>query len=141
MAQTNLKVRSANRIVVLIDGKQVGALQSVRFSEDYGVEQVYGIGDIEPVESVPTAARYSISVSNVVLRKDSLRKLGIVPEDGAGALKGRVLDFEQYDKDTGELLRAFRGCTYGSGDVDISKNAIVMASASFMALTVSGTGV
>lgn len=141
MAKTNLKVRSANRVAVVIDGQQVGALQSVRFSEDYGVEQVYGIGDIEPVESVPTAARYSLSVSNIVLRKSSLRALGIVPEDGAAALQGRVLDFEQYDKETGELLRAFRGCTYSSGDVDISKNAILMSSASFMALTVSGTGV
>lgn len=141
MAQTNLKVRSANRVDVVIDGKRVGAVQSVRFSEDYGVEQVYGIGDIEPVESVPTAARYSLSVSNVVLRKASLRSLGIVPEDGAAALQGRVISFEQYDKETGELLRAFRGCTYSSGDVDISKNAILMSSASFVALTVSGTGV
>lgn len=139
--KTNLKVRSANRVAVLLDGKQVGAMQSVRFSDDYGVEQVYGIGDIDPVESVPTAARYSISVSNVVLRNASLRALGLVPENGSGALLGQVFDIEVYDKDTGDLLRRYGGCTYASGDVDVSKNAILMSSATFMALTVTGTGV
>lgn len=141
MSKVNLKVRSANRIAVLLDGKQVGALQSVRFSDDFGLEQVYGIGDTDPIESVPTAARYSISVSNVVLNSASLRSMGIVPENGADALRGVVFDIEQYDKDTGALLRKFSGCSYGSGDVDVSRNAIIMSSASFMALGVSGTGV
>lgn len=141
MAKVNLKVRSANRIAILLDGRQVGALQSVRFSDDYGVEQVYGIGDTDPIESVPTAARYSISVSNVVLNAASLRSLGLVPENGAAALQGLVFDIEQYDKDTGTLLRKYGGCTYASGDVDVSKNAIVMSSASFVALSVSGSGV
>jgi hypothetical protein len=76
-----------------------------------------------------------------VLNKTSLRALGIVPENGAAALQGLVFDIEQYDKDTGDLLRKYSGCSYASGDVDVSKNAIVMSSASFMALTVSGTGV
>ena len=137
----NQNVRSANRVAVVLDGKQVGAMQSVRFSDDYGLEQVYGIGDIDPVESVPTAARYSISVSNVVLSKKVLRGLGLVPENGAGALQGAVFDIEVYDKDDGTLLRKYGGCSYASGDVDVTKNAIIMNSAQFMALTVEGTGV
>lgn len=141
MSKVNLKVRSANRVAVVLDGKQVGAMQSVRMSDDYGLEGVYGIGDIDPVEHVPSAARYSLSVSNVVLRKESLRSLGLVPENGAGALQGVVFDIEVYDKDTGELLRKYGGCSYASGDVDVSKNAIIMSSAQFMALTVTGTGV
>ena len=141
MSKVNLKVRSANRIAVLLDGKQVGALQSVRFSDDVGLEGVYGIGDTDPIEHVPTAARYSISLSNVVLNASSLRRLGIVPENGAAALQGVVFDIEQYDKETGDLLRKYSGCSYASGDVDVTKNAIIMSSAQFMALTVSGTGV
>lgn len=141
MSKVNLKVRSANRVAILLDGQQVGAMQSVRMSDDYGLEGVYGIGDIDPVEHVPSGARYSLSVSNVVLRSASLRALGIVPENGSAALKGIVFDIEVYDKDTGDLLRKYSGCSYASGDVDVSKNAILMSSASFMALTASGTGV
>ena len=40
-----------------------------------------------------------------------------------------------------ELLRKYEGCSYASGDVDVTKNAIIMSSAQFMALRVSGTGV
>lgn len=141
MAKTNLKVRSGNRVAVLLDGRQIGGMQSVRMSEDYGHEGVYGIGDTDPIEHVPSAARYSISASNVVLSTASLRSVGLAAENGADALKGRVFDIELYDKDSGELLRAYRGCSYVSGDVDVSKNAILMSSAQFMALAIEGTGV
>lgn len=131
----NANVRSANRLAIVFDGKQVGALQSVRCSDDYGLEGVYGIGDIDPVEHVPTAARYTLSVSNVVFKKHQMRSAGLVPKNGQEALKGLVFDIEQYDKETGALLQVYRGCSYASGDMDVSRNAIVMANATFLALT------
>lgn len=137
--RTNANVRSANRIAILFDGKQIGAMQSVRSSDDYGLEGVYGIGDINPIEHVPTAARYTLSVSNVVLRTGAMRAAGLIPENGEDALKGQVFDIEQYDKDTGLLLRKYTGCSYASGDMDVSRNAIVMANATFMALNVTGS--
>lgn len=138
--KVNANVRTANRLAIVLDGKQIGALQSVRQSDDYGLEGVYGIGDIDPIEHVPTAARYTLSVSNVVLRKGDMRQAGLIPENGAAALKGLVFDIEQYDKDTGDLLRKYVGCSYASGDIDVSRNAIVMANATFMALGVTGGG-
>lgn len=140
MATTNVQSQSGNRVAVMLDGIQVGAMQSVRMSASYGLEPVYGIGDIDPLEHVPTAARYPISVSNVVLRKGALRKAGLAPENGAAALKGVVFDIEVYSKDDGTLLQKYQGCSYDSGDVDVSRNAIVMSSAQFMALTISGNG-
>lgn len=131
----NANVRSANRLAIVFDGKQIGALQSVRCSDDYGLEGVYGIGDIDPLEHVPTAARYTLSVSNVVFKTNQMRAAGIAPQNGQDALKGLVFDLESYDKDTGALLFAYRGVSYASGDMDISRNAIVMSNASFMALT------
>ena len=133
----NANVRSANRLVIVFDGRQVGALQSVRQSDDYGLEGVYGIGDIDPIEHVPTAARYTLSVSNVVFKTHQMRAAGLVPQNGQEALKGLVFDIEQYDKETGRLLVAYRGCSYASGDMDVSRNAIVMSNATFMALTKS----
>lgn len=134
----NIQVQSGNRVAIVLDGKQIGAMQSCRMSDSYGLEGVYGIGDIDPIENVPTAANYSLSVSNVVLRKGAMRAAGLIPENGQAALKGLVFDVEVYDKDDGALIRKHVGCSYDSGDVDFQKNAIVMASAQFKCLGSGG---
>lgn len=139
MAQQNLKTRSGNRLVVVLDGKQVGLVQSVRMSDDYSPEPASGIGDIHVQEYVPTMARHTLSVSNMVLNRGSLREAGIAPENGDAVLQGLVFDIEVYSRDDGALLRKYVGCSYASGDVDITKHAIVMASATFNALDVTGT--
>lgn len=140
MPQTNLKTRSGNRIVVLLDGKQVGLIQSVRMNDDYAPEPASGIGDIHVQEYVPTMARHNLSVQAMVLNIGSLREAGIAIENGDGVLQGTVFDFEVFSKDDGTSLRKYTGCSYASGDVEISKHAIVMNSGTFNALDVHGTG-
>lgn len=141
MPQVNQKVRSGNRIIVVLDGVAVGLLQSIRGSDDYGPEPASGIGDIHAVEYVPTMARHTVSISKMVLDTETIRSLGIFPENGDAALKGLVFDIEQYDKDTGSLLRKWVGCSYASGDLDISKHSIAMSSGTFNALDVVGVGI
>jgi hypothetical protein len=140
MAQSNLKVRSGNRTVVQVDGKSVGLIQSVRASDDYGPEPASGIGDIHVQEFVPTMARHNLSISTMVLNTSSLLQLGIAVENGDGALKGLVFDIVTMDKDTGKVLRTYSGCSYASGDVEVSKHAIIMMNGQFNALDVRGTG-
>ena len=65
--QTNLKVRSGNRTVISFGSIDIGLVQSVRSSDDYGHEGASGIGDAHVVEYVPGQARHSISVSKMVL--------------------------------------------------------------------------
>jgi len=137
--QQNLKVRSGNRIVVVFDGKQIGMVRSVRASDDYGLEPASGIGDIHVQEYVPSMARHSLSISSMVLIKGAMMASGIVPENGDAALQGLVFDLEQYDKDSGVLIRKYVGCSYSSGDIDISAHQIVVQSGQFMALDVTGT--
>ena len=69
----------------------------------------------------------------------TLTNSGIAMENGDGVLQGLVFDFEVYSKDDGTLLRKYIGCSYASGDLEISKHAIVMASGQFLALDVTGT--
>lgn len=140
MAQQNLKTRSGNRIVVMFDGKQVGLVQSVRMSDDYSPEPASGIGDIHVQEYVPTMARHSISVQAMVLNRGSLREAGVAVENGDDILRGLVFDIVTLSKDDGAVLRKYVGCSYASGDVDVSKHSIVMNSAQFNALDVQGTG-
>lgn len=139
MATTNLKTRTGNRIVVTLDGKQIGLMQSVRMNDDYSPEPASGIGDIHVQEYVPSMARHNLSVSAMVLNRGSMRQAGISAENGDDMLLGKVFDIEVYSKDDGTLLRKYMGCSYASGDLEVSKHAIVMSSGTFNALDVSGT--
>lgn len=140
MAQQNLKVRSGNRIIVTLDGQQVGTMKSCRMNDDYSPEPVTGIGDIHVVEHVPTVARHSLSCSVVVLNSGALRQRGIALENGDDALRGTVFDIVIMSKDDGEILRKYTGCSYASGDMEVAANAVVMSNAQFNAIDVSGTG-
>lgn len=137
--KSNVKTRSGNRIVVVMDGKQIGLVRSVRSNDDYAPEPASGIGDIHVVEHVPTMARHSLSISAMVLIKGAMMEAGIVPENGDAILQGLVFDLEQYDKDTGKLLRKYVGVSYASGDMDINAHQIVVQSGQFNAIDVVGT--
>lgn len=139
-ASQNLKTRSGNRIIVTFGGVQVGLVQSVRMNDDYSPEPASGVGDIHVQEYVPTMARHNLSVSTMVLNVGSLRAAGIAMENGDAVLQGLVFDIESYSKDDGTLLRKYIGCSYASGDIEVSKHAIVMNSATFNALDATGTG-
>jgi len=139
-ASVNLKTRTGNRVDVTFGGVRIGGMQSVRMSQDYGHEGVYEIGSPEPIENVPGAARYPLSASNVVLIKGAMKKAGIAAENADAVLKGLVFDIEVFDKDSGELIQKYMGCSYTGGDTDVNRNQIIISSAQFLALTVSGTG-
>jgi hypothetical protein len=141
MGTPNVKTQTGNRVVVKFDGIQVGLLQSVRANDDYGPEPASGIGDIHVQEYVPTMARHSITVENMVLKAVSLRSAGLTPENGDAMLLGNVFDIIVQDKDTGDVLRKYMGCSYASGDVQFQKHAIVINNGVFNCLDVSGTGV
>ena len=140
MATVNHKVRSGNHMAVLLDGKNVGMLQSVSMSDDYGLEPASGIGDIHVQEYVPTMARHSLSVSSMILFTGAMRDAGITLENGDSALEGIVFDIVVSSSDDGTELRKYMGCSYASGDVEVNKHAIIVANGQFNALDVSGTG-
>lgn len=142
MALKNLRTRSGNRAVVYFDGQKVGLIQTVRMSDDYAPDPASGIGDIHVQEWVPTMARHNLNVSAMLLNRGALSQAGaIIPENGDDVLIGLVFDIEVVDKATNDLIRKYTGCSYASGDIEVSKHTIVMQSAVFNALDVAGTGV
>ena len=140
MATPNIQTQTGNRIVIEFDGQEVGLLQTCRGSDDYGLQPASGIGDIHAQEMVPTLARHTLSVTGMTLIRANLRRLGLFTENGDGALRGLTFDIVYYSKDTNEVLRVYRKCSFGSGDIDVSKHQIVMQSGTFLALDVSGVG-
>lgn len=141
MATQNLKTRSGNVARVYFDGQQVGLIQTVRMSDDYAPDPASGIGDIHVQEWVPTQARHSLNVSAMILARGSLSQAGaVVPENGDDILRGLVFDIEVIDRRTNDVIRKYTGCSYASGDIEVSKHTIVMQSAQFNALDAAGTG-
>jgi hypothetical protein len=138
MSKTNIIVRSSNVARVLIDGVEIGLCQNVRGSDSYGHEPASGIGDIRVQENVPTLARHNVSVGVLALRKTSLYKLGIIPENGEDVLQGNVVDIEVFDKATNEIVRKYLSCSYDSGDLEVTRNAIMGTNCQFVALDVAG---
>ena len=137
--QTNLQVRSGNRIIITFGGVQIGMLQSVSANDDYAPEPASGIGDIHVQENVPTIARHSLSVSVMVMNKGAMVKAGIAPENGDAVLLGIVFNIEIYSKDDGSLLANYIGCSYASGSLEVTKHAIVMQHGQLLALDRTGT--
>lgn len=141
MATENRIVNSGNRIEVQFDGKVVGLLQNLRMSDDFGHEPASGIGDIHVQEYVPSMARHSLSASTMILFTKNLRDSQVSMENGDAVLKGLVFDIVVYGRDpkNSGVLRKYVNCSYTGGDVEVSKHAILVANAQFVALDVTGT--
>lgn len=140
MSRTNIKARSGNRMQVRFDNQQIGLVQNLRGSDDYGPEPASGIGDIHVAEYVPTMARHTVSASAMVLYTGAMREAGISFVNGDDALRGNVFDIVVVDKESGAELRKYIDCSYASGDIEVNKHAIVVTNATFNALDVTGTG-
>lgn len=140
MATQNRNVRSGNLVYVYLDGQQIGAAQDASLEMDFAPEPVYGIGDIDPIENVPTRASYRLSVTQAVLNLQSLMAKGLIPENGDAALQGMVMDFVKVDRVTGQVIRKYIGCSYASGNISTRANGVIQVSGTFMALGAQGMG-
>jgi len=72
-------VRTGNKVVLKFGDTPIAFAQSARFQDDYGLEPVHVIGQLQTIEYVPMHARHQIQVSLLVVRNASLSKLGFEP--------------------------------------------------------------
>ncbi|CAH2606337.1 conserved protein of unknown function (plasmid) [Rhodovastum atsumiense] len=149
MPRENHQTFSGNRIEVRVDDRVIGLIQSVRLSDNYGLEDASGIGDIHVVEHVPSKAVHSVSISNMALVRQNLRsELAQMNENGEAVMRALIFDIVILSKGgpgpraigAGEILREIIGCSFDSGDVDITAHRITMQSGQFRALDVRGQG-
>lgn len=155
----NIVAHSGNLITLELDGKRFGTIRSMRVQDDYSPEPVSGVGDIHVQEWVPTMARHTISVEYAILKADSMRKQGIMDENGCGKLQGQEFDIAIYEKfpqqgsgggtatQTGVCdvqlseVRRYRHCSFASGSINIQAHQVVMSDATFYARDVVGKGI
>jgi hypothetical protein len=140
MPRSNVQVQTGNRILVKFDNQTIGMCQSVRASNDYGMQETSAIGDIHVVEYVPSIARHTLTAAFVVLKRALLEQAGIftLPENGDSVMLGRVFDVAIIDKDTGRALRTYKDCSFASDDIEVTKHAVVAKNTTILARDVVG---
>ena len=75
----NTGVRTGGKVVVEIDDVPIAFAQSARFRDDYGLEPVHIIGQLQTIEYVPMHARHEIQMAVLVVNKNSLSRMGLEP--------------------------------------------------------------
>lgn len=127
-------VHTGNTALIKIDGVAVGRAQGFSPSTDFGTQGVYEIGTIMPVEHVYLRYEGRISFERFMMRKENLALLGYVGL-GEDILKKHIIDIEVQDKETGETITVYRGCTFANYDATYRANAISGENASVLYLS------
>jgi hypothetical protein len=123
---------SGNRIILKINGTEIGRAQNVTADSDFGLEDVSGIGDVLVQEHVPTKVTHSITVDKFIINKKTLLELGNVPVSEDVLLIG-VIDIEILTKD-GTLIKKYESCTAANYSLRVAAHAIVGENATWRAL-------
>jgi hypothetical protein len=158
----NLIAHSGNLITIEFDGKRFGTIQRMSVQDDYGVEPLSGVGDSHVQEYVAGMARHVITVEYAVLRAESMRQHGILPENACERIKGWEFDIVIYAKcpspsagngtakqdgvcDTLgsglQTIRKYVKCSYASGSVSVQAHRVVMSDATIYARDVVGRAI
>jgi len=158
MATQNIRAHSGNLIQLEFDGKVYGTIRGLNAQDDYAPEPLSGIGEVHVQEWVPSMARHTLRVDYMIIKKDSLRSLGVMDENACERLQGMEFDIVMYEKmpqagaggsatqpgvcdhRLGEL-RKYKYCTMASASINIQAHQIVVSDATFYARDVVGKGI
>lgn len=91
-------VKTGGKVIIMLDDIPLAFAQSARFRDDYGLEPVHIIGQLQTIEYVPMHARHEIQISTLVVRNTSLISMGLEPAT-AGS-------FGHFDGTSGQALGA-----------------------------------
>jgi len=91
-------VKTGGKVIIMLDDIPLAFAQSARFRDDYGLEPVHIIGQLQTIEYVPMHARHEIQISTLVIRNTSLVSMGLEPAT-AGS-------FGHFDGNSGKALGA-----------------------------------
>ena len=89
-------VKTGGKVIIMLDNIPLAFAQSARFRDDYGLEPVHIIGQLQTIEYVPMHARHEIQISTLVVRNTSLSQMGLEPAT-AGS-------FGHFDGQSGKAL-------------------------------------
>lgn len=115
---------TGNRALLKIAGQTIGAAQNVSCSDDFGLQDVDGLGDVEAIELVVGKISHTISGEKYFVSADTLRSLGIVPTSEQW-LTAPELEIEIIDTVSGTTVELYTGCKFATHSRKYNKHQIV----------------
>lgn len=136
--QANQTVHTGATVLLMINNTVVGRAQGLDARRSFGTEGIYEIGSIMPQEHIQQRYEGSASLERFLVKNQSLVDLGIAAL-GEEVLQLDILDIVIVDKATGNIIRAYRGCTISEYSENFRVGAISGENATFQYLKASDT--
>lgn len=140
---TSQNVHASNSMLIMIRGKEVGRVNGLSISPDFGTQAVpEGIGSIMPAEHVPLEWRGEVSIESFMIRLRSTATGNTGIQDVIGVPVGEdillteVFDIVVLDKVTKDTVLVCESCTWSGVNFSIRQGAITGKDARAMCLRV-----
>lgn len=129
-----LNVMTGNRALVKLGGETIGAglINNINVSDDFGLQDIDGLGEAESVELVVGKVSHTISMSKFFVSNKKLRELGYVPESKDYLTSGEI-EIEVIDR-LGDTQELYSGCKAASTGRSYGKHAPSTEDITFRAL-------
>lgn len=114
---------TGNRVILKIKGEAVGTCQNVSFEDDFNLQEIDGLGDVEVVEHVVGKLTHRISGEKYMVAADTLEKLGFVPNSDAW-LTAPELSVEVIDTVSGATIENYTGCKFNTHSRRYTKHQV-----------------
>lgn len=79
MALTQSRVLSGGKVLIKMQGVIVGFANQMSCNDNYNLQPIHVIGQLEPLEFVPTSATHSIQMQTIMMKNDSLVRHNLEP--------------------------------------------------------------
>ncbi len=124
---------TGNRVLLKLKGKTIGGgTQNADFNDDFGLQDVDGLGDPEVQELVIGKVTHTISISRMFIHNKKLIDLGLVPTSDEYLNSGE-LEIEVLDKVTQAPVEVYEGCKIANWSRRYNKHVTSSESATFRA--------
>ena len=104
---------TGNRVLLKIKGETIGVCQSLSVDDNFDLQSIEGLGDVETQEFVVGLLSHSLSGEKYFASSDTLRKLGYVPTSEEW-LTAPELEIEVIDTVSGTTIELYTGVKFNT---------------------------
>ena len=117
------------RVLGTGDGGNFGPVQDVSANSQFGLQDVYELGNAERVEMVTGTVRHSVTVNNLWVDP---KQTAYDPRD---IILNDAISIEVIERASGQVIASYRECKFATRNVNFLRNALLTQSLQFEAIS------